>query len=66
MIHCIDWFSEYVKRLLQMSYQLKKDLPVKPKCYIDRITFNNDEELEINPSDIVVFVGPNNVGKSQA
>ena len=49
-----------------MSYQLKKDLPVKPKCYIDRITFNNDEELEINPSDIVVFVGPNNVGKSQA
>ena len=34
--------------------------------YISKIVFNNDEELEINKNDIVVFVGPNNVGKSQA
>lgn len=33
--------------------------------YIRQITFNNGENFEVSPSDIVVFVGPNNVGKSQ-
>ena len=35
-------------------------------AYISKLVFNNDEELEINKNDIVVFVGPNNVGKSQS
>lgn len=34
--------------------------------YISQIMFNNGEQLNITKSDIVVFVGPNNVGKSQA
>ena len=34
--------------------------------YISQLTFNNGQELEIAESDIVVFVGPNNAGKSQS
>ena len=49
-----------------MSCTEKIDELIKPKCYIDSITFNNGEELDVKPNDIVVFVGPNNVGKSQA
>lgn len=33
--------------------------------HISQITFNNGRNMEISSSDIVVFVGPNNVGKSQ-
>ena len=34
--------------------------------YISKITFNDGKELKINKNDIVVFVGPNNAGKSQS
>lgn len=34
--------------------------------YISKICFNNDMELNIQENSVVVFVGPNNVGKSQA
>lgn len=34
--------------------------------YISEITFNDSLSLSINENDIVVFVGPNNAGKSQA
>lgn len=34
--------------------------------YISKIHFNDGEVLDTQKSDIVVFVGPNNVGKSQA
>lgn len=34
--------------------------------YISQITFNNGQDVEINKNDIVVFVGPNNAGKSQS
>ena len=34
--------------------------------YISQITFNNGESLDILQNDIVVFVGPNNAGKSQS
>ena len=34
--------------------------------YISQIKFNNGESVDIKGDDIVVFVGPNNVGKSQA
>lgn len=34
--------------------------------YISELKFNNDDELKINSNSIVVFVGPNNSGKSQS
>ncbi len=34
--------------------------------YISKIQFNNNLEVEFKENDIVIFVGPNNVGKSQA
>lgn len=34
--------------------------------YISKITFNNGKEVQINKDDIIVFVGPNNAGKSQS
>jgi energy-coupling factor transporter ATP-binding protein EcfA2 len=34
--------------------------------YVSKIIFNNNEKLELKPNDIVIFVGPNNAGKSQA
>lgn len=34
--------------------------------YISQIKFNNGESLDISMSDIVIFVGPNNAGKSQS
>lgn len=33
---------------------------------IEKLIFNNGDHLDINPDDIVVFVGPNNSGKSRA
>ncbi len=35
-------------------------------CYISSLMLSEGMRLELTPSDIVVFVGPNNVGKSQA
>ena len=35
-------------------------------CSIKKLILNNDEEILINKNDIVVFVGPNNSGKSQS
>lgn len=34
--------------------------------YISQLTFNNGQLLDISSNDIVVFVGPNNAGKSQS
>lgn len=34
------------------------------KIWIDEIEFNNGRRIELNEDDIVVFVGPNNSGKS--
>lgn len=36
------------------------------KGYIAKIKFNTGKELDVNKNDIVVFVGPNNAGKSQS
>jgi len=38
----------------------------KPGGYITNIKFNNGEDVNLNTNDIIVFVGPNNVGKSQS
>jgi len=37
----------------------------KIQSYISQLTFDNAEPIEINANDIVIFVGPNNAGKSQ-
>ena len=34
--------------------------------YISQLKFNNGEALDVSANDIVVFVGPNNAGKSQS
>jgi len=34
--------------------------------YISQLKFNNGETIDISANDIVVFVGPNNAGKSQS
>ena len=41
-------------------------MTARPEIYINKIYLNNESEIIINKSDIVIFVGPNNVGKSQA
>ena len=37
-----------------------------PYIYVNAVTFNNEETVSIAQNDIVVFVGPNNVGKSRS
>ena len=34
--------------------------------YISKIVFNNEESIDIRCDDIIIFVGPNNAGKSQS
>ena len=36
------------------------------KLIIKSLTFNDQTTIALNDNDIVVFVGPNNVGKSQS
>lgn len=33
---------------------------------LEKMVFNEGTEIELSPTDIVVFVGPNNMGKSQS
>ncbi|ACB51369.1 unknown [Crocosphaera subtropica ATCC 51142] len=37
---------------------------MKPKVWIEKIKFSDDSEVTFDSNQIVVFVGPNNVGKS--
>lgn len=46
--------------------QLNTAIGPQPTLKVDSITFNNGETIKINNNDIVVFVGPNNAGKSQS
>ena len=36
------------------------------RIWISKITFNDSTEINIEPNDIVIFVGANNVGKSES
>ncbi|GAB3961268.1 hypothetical protein GCM10028805_60260 [Spirosoma harenae] len=38
----------------------------KPKAFVDAISFHRKSEIKLTDNQIVVFVGPNNVGKSIA
>ena len=44
----------------------KQSVDKKPGGYITAIKFNNGKDVKLNTNDIIVFVGPNNVGKSQS
>ncbi|MFC1538361.1 ATP-dependent endonuclease [Candidatus Latescibacterota bacterium] len=37
---------------------------MKPRVWINKIKFSDDSELDFEPNQITVFVGPNNTGKS--
>ncbi len=49
----------------QQEVQTVRGKVYRPSIYIKKLVFNNGESLETEKGDIVVFVGPNNVGKSQ-
>mgnify|MGYP003444027752 CR=1 FL=1 len=34
--------------------------------YVSKIIFNNGTQINLKEDDIIVFVGPNNAGKSQS
>ncbi len=34
--------------------------------YVSKLVFNNGESIDVKQDDIVLFVGPNNAGKSQS
>lgn len=38
---------------------------MEPKIFVDKLRFNDGTELKIGHSDIVIFTGANNAGKSQ-
>ena len=51
------------KQEIQMT---EDNTPVgRPNIYVKSLTFNDETCMNIDKNDIVVFVGPNNVGKSQ-
>lgn len=37
-----------------------------PYCYVESLEFNDGTQLDVRQNDIVVFVGPNNAGKSRS
>lgn len=39
---------------------------LRPRVWLEAITFSDDTQLRFDQDDIVVFVGPNNAGKSAA
>ena len=45
---------------------IDEDKPFRPTIYFETITFSDGTTLKLGESDIVVFVGPNNAGKSAA
>lgn len=45
---------------------IKSEVVAENGGYISKLIFNNEQSVEINKNDIVIFVGPNNAGKSQS
>ena len=38
---------------------------MEPQIFVDKITFNDSTAMSVGRSDIVIFTGANNAGKSQ-
>jgi len=51
---------------MKEGLNLSPENPERLRGYISKIIFNSGESLDINQNDIVLFVGPNNAGKSQS
>lgn len=49
----------------QDDSRVSSEKVLRPNLYIEKLVFNNGTTLQVGKGDIVVFVGPNNVGKSQ-
>ena len=47
-----------------MSDSKSEDLK-RPEVFVKSITYNDNTKIEFNKSDIVVFTGASNAGKSQ-
>jgi len=45
--------------------EINDKILIKPEVFVKNITFNDGSIIEFNKSDIVVFTGANNSGKSQ-
>jgi ATPase subunit of ABC transporter with duplicated ATPase domains len=45
---------------------VRADKTTKPSVFIDQLTFSDGQKINLKQNDIVVFVGPNNSGKSLA
>lgn len=50
----------------ELADKHQSDAGVDPYIYVDAVIFNNEKAVSVAQNDIVVFVGPNNVGKSQS
>jgi ABC-type hemin transport system ATPase subunit len=51
------------QRVLSMNTIVTK--PTPPMITVKNMTFSDGTKIELEPSDVVVFVGPNNAGKSR-
>lgn len=59
------WTNQQIDSRQQESSKMTSKKVLRPNLYIEKLVFNNGETLRVGKGDIVVFVGPNNVGKSQ-
>ena len=57
--------SQSIEARQQEDSKMATEKVLRPNLYIEKLVFNNGETLQVGKGDIVVFVGPNNVGKSQ-
>ena len=57
--------SQPIEARQQEYSKMATEKILRPNLYIEKLVFNNGETLQVGKGDIVVFVGPNNVGKSQ-
>ena len=57
--------SQPIEARQQECSKMATEKILRPNLYIEKLVFNNGETLQVGKGDIVVFVGPNNVGKSQ-
>lgn len=58
--------SNISKLYCKLIYEETSNMDNPIRTYISKLIFNNGESLDVNENDIILFVGPNNAGKSQS
>ena len=58
--------SEVLSNTSNIIQESKKIEPRPPALWVKSLLFSDETEIAFNQGDVVVFVGPNNAGKSQA